>query len=134
MKHYHRNFQNLRLPASQLGYTFIELIIVVLIIMMLAANSVPRYIKLTHETRHAALAGLASSLSSVSTMNYVASKGQFGSRFKVSNCIDVLQGMEHKLPRKYKVIPQSIPAGKTVGCTLVDENNNSAVFMAAGTQ
>ena len=130
----HRNIRFHSLLSAQSGYTFIELIIVVLIVMMLAANSVPRYIRLMEESRHAAITGFASSLSSISSMNYVGSKAQFASTFKVSNCIDVLQGLQTGLPHRYKVIPQTIPAGKTVGCTLIDESDNVAIFMAVGTQ
>lgn len=125
---------SVHLPRAQSGYTFIEMIIVLCIVMMVAANALPRYINITIQTKKTAVIGLASSLSTASATNYVGYKTRAVAMFKVSNCIDVAQGLDTGLPRQYTIEPQPIPAGKTVACLVTDNGDNSAVFVAVGTQ
>jgi MSHA pilin protein MshA len=63
---------------NQRGFTMIELVIVIVILGILAATALPRFVDTSGEARQAAADGVAGALSSSSAINYSGSlaKGQ----------------------------------------------------------
>lgn len=62
--------------ASQQGFTLIELVVVIVILGILAAFAIPRFINISSEARASAVSGLAGSLRSTSALLHGMSLAQ----------------------------------------------------------
>jgi len=104
--------------ARQSGFTLIELVMVIVILGILAASAIPKFVDVSGDARQSAVSGLAGALGSASAINYAVKSMNSANGQYIDNCTDVEKALETPLDAtKYQIVSKAM-TNATETCTV----------------
>ena len=130
------------MKTRQTGFTMIELIVVIVILGVLAATALPKFIDLRSDAQAASLSGVVGAAAAAHNINYsgcaVTNNVVTASKcIKVSNCSDTTTLMQGGLPTGYTIAAAALGTGAagsngvTATCT-VTQTSGAATLTFLG--
>ncbi|MBK7613795.1 MAG: type II secretion system protein [Burkholderiales bacterium] len=95
--------QSISSRRPQGGFTLIELVMVIVIVGVLSAVAIPKFIDLSGDAKKAAVEGMAGALASGAAINYAGRKANAANGVAIANCGDTAATLQTVMPNNFVI-------------------------------